>query len=62
MVASYVASNVAIVLAFLLGFLLYIAKLKFVMKILEARTQVKVFNHSLALCLLVSGDNFFRND
>ena len=59
MVASSIAFNIAIVFTFLVGFILYIAKVKFVMKILEARTQVKVFNHSLALCLLVSGDNFF---
>ena len=49
--------NAAIVLTFLVGFLLYAAKLKFVMKILAANTQVKVFNHSLTLCLLASGDN-----
>ena len=56
MVASSIASNIAIVFTFLVGFLLYLGKLQFVMKMLAARTHVNVFNHSLALCLSVSGD------
>ena len=52
MVTSF---NIAIVLTFLAGFLLYLAKLRVVIKILAAKTQVNVFNHSLALCLFASG-------
>ena len=49
------SSNIAIVLTFIVGVLLYLAKLRFLMKILAAKTQVNVFNHSLALCLFASG-------
>ena len=50
-------STIAIICAFMAGILLYILKLKFALKILTAKTHVKVFNHSLALCLFVSGDD-----
>ena len=49
------SSTIAIILAFLIGILLYILKFKFALKIWIAKTHVKVFNHSLALCLFVSG-------
>ena len=50
-------STIAIIWAFMAGILLYILKLKFALKIWTAKTHVKVFNHSLALCLFVSGDD-----
>ena len=53
-----IATNIAIVLMFLVGFLLYLIKFRFVMKILAAKTHVNVFNHSLALCLVTSGDQY----
>ena len=56
-----IATNIAIVLMFLVGFLLYLAKLRFVMKILAAKTHVNVFNHSLALCLVTSGDRYVES-
>ena len=54
--SSSLSSTIAIILAFLIGILLYILKFKFALKIWIAKTHVKVFNHSLALCLFVSGD------
>ena len=53
-------SNIAILLTFLVGLLLYFAKLQFVTKILAAKTQVNVFNHSLALCLFASGEKYYK--
>ena len=52
--SSSLSSTIAIILAFLVGILLYILKFKFALKIWIAKTHVKVFNHSLALCLFVS--------
>ena len=54
-------STIAIIWAFMAGILLYILKLKFALKIWTAKTHVKVFNHSLALCLFVSGDDILYN-
>ena len=54
--SSSLSSTIAIILAFLIGILLYILKFKFALKIWIAKTHVKVFNHSLALCLFVSGN------
>ena len=48
--------NITIVVRFLAGLLLFVSKLKFVFKIFYSKAQVTVFNHSLALCLLASGD------
>ena len=48
--------NITIVVTFLAGLLLFVSKLKFVFKIFDSKVQVTVFNHSLALCLLASGD------
>ena len=54
--SAMMVTNIAIPLPFLVGFLLYLAKLRFAMSILAARTQVNVFNQSLALCLFASGE------
>ena len=48
--------NITIVVTFLAGLLLFVSKLKFVFKIFDSKVQVTVFNYSLALCLLASGD------
>ena len=48
--------NITIVVTFLAGLLLFVSKLKFVFKIFDSKAQVTVFNYSLALCLLASGD------
>ena len=56
-----IATSIAIVLMFLVGFLLYLFKFRFVMKILAAKTHVNVFNHSLALCLVASGDRYVKS-
>ena len=45
----------ATVLAFLAGFLILVAKIKFVRKVLAAKVDVNIFNHTLALCLIASG-------
>ena len=50
------ASHIAIVLTFLVGFVLYLGKLQFVIKLLAAKSHVNVFNHSLAICLFASGE------
>ena len=48
--------SIAIVVTFLAGLLLFVSKLKFIFKIFDSKAQVTVFNYSLALCLLASGD------
>ena len=48
--------NITIVVTFLAGLLLFVSKLKFVFKIFDSKVQVTVFNYSLALCLLASGE------
>ena len=48
--------NITIVVTFLAGLILFVSKLKFVFKIFDSKAQVTVFNYSLALCLLASGD------
>ena len=53
--------NISIVVTFLAGLLLFVSKLKFVFKIFYSKAQVTVFNHSLALCLLASGDVVTKN-
>ena len=45
----------ATILAFLAGFLILVAKIKFVRKVLAAKVDVNIFNHTLALCLIASG-------
>ena len=44
------------ILAFLAGFFLLVAKVKFVLKVLSAKADVDIFNHTLALCLVSSGE------
>ena len=48
----------ATILAFLVGFLIFVAKIKFVQKIVAAKADVDILNHTLALCLVVSGETF----
>ena len=45
----------ATILAFLAGFFIFVAEVKFVLQVLAAKADVSIFNHTLALCLLVSG-------
>ena len=44
------------ILAFLAGFFVLVAKVKFVLKVLAAKADVDIFNHTLALCLVSSGE------
>ena len=46
---------VPIILALLVTILLLVAKIKFILKMSKARTDVNVFNNSFALCLSASG-------
>ena len=52
----------ATVLAFLAGFLILVAKIKFVRKVLAAKVDVNIFNHTLALCLIASGNKRKKRD
>ena len=52
----------ATVLAFLAGFLILVAKIKFVRKVLAAKVDVNIFNHTLALCLIASGNKRERKE
>ena len=47
--------QVPILVAISLGLLLFVAKMRFVFKIVRAKTDFSVFNYSLALRLLASG-------
>ena len=46
----------ATILAFLVGFLIFVAKIKFVQRIVAAKADVDIFNKTLALCLVASGE------
>ena len=52
-------SNIPVLLgitfAFIVGFFVFVAKIKFVRKIFAAKVDVNVFNHTLALCFVASG-------
>ena len=52
-------SNILVLLgitfAFIVGFFVFVAKIKFVRKIFAAKVDVNVFNHTLALCFVASG-------
>ena len=50
--------TLATILAFLVGFRIFVAKIKFVQKIVAAKVDVDILNHTLALCLVVSGETF----
>ena len=53
--------NVALIISIIIFSVILLAKGRFICKILKARTDVNVFNHSIALCLAVSGDCCFHN-
>ena len=46
----------ATILAFLIGLFIFVAKIKFVRRVVAARTDVDIFNNTLALCLVASGE------
>ena len=46
----------ATLLAFLAGFFILVAKIKFARTVLAAKADVNIFNHTLALCLIASGN------
>ena len=46
-----------IIFAFIVGFFVFVAKIQFVQKILAAKVDANVFNLSLALCFVASGEN-----
>ena len=43
------------ILAFLAGFFIFVAKIKFVQRVVSAKADVNIFNYTLALCLVASG-------
>ena len=45
-----------ITFAFVVGFFVFVAKINFVRKIFAAQVDVNVFNHTLALCFVASGE------
>ena len=47
--------KVPILVAIFLGLLLFVAKMRFISKVVQAKTDFSVFNFSLALRLLASG-------
>ena len=44
------------ILALLAGLFILVAKLQFVRRVLAAKSDVNLFNYTLALCLLASGE------
>ena len=46
-----------ITFAFIVGFFVFVGKIQFVQKILAAKVDANVFNLSLALCFVASGEN-----
>ena len=47
--------KVPILVAIFLGLLLFVAKMRFISKVVQAKTDFNVFNYSLALRLIASG-------
>ena len=47
-------------LAFLVGFSIFVAKIRFVRRLLRARADINIFNQSLAICLIASGKAHFK--
>ena len=45
----------ATILAFLVGFFIFVAEIKFVQRVISAKADVNIFNYTLALCLVASG-------
>ena len=48
--------NVALIFSFLACLVILVAKARFIRRILKANTDVNVFNHSIALCFILSGE------
>ena len=46
-----------IIFAFIVGFFVFIAKIRFVQKLIVAKVDINVFNLTLALCFVASGKN-----
>ena len=46
-------------LAFLIGFSICVAKIHFVKRLLTAKADINIFNQSLAICLVASGEYTF---
>ena len=51
-------NSIALTISVVTSFGILLAKGRFIYKILKARTDVNVFNHSIALCFAVSGTFF----
>ena len=47
--------GLATFLAFLVGFFIFVAKIMFVQRVIAAKADVNIFNHTLALSLVASG-------
>ena len=46
-----------IIFAFIVGFFVFVAKIRFVKRIIAAKVDINVFNLTLALCFVASGKN-----
>ena len=46
---------ILILMAISLGLVLFVAKMRFIFKVVQAKTDLNVFNYSLALRLIASG-------
>ena len=55
MLSSLATTFVPVIVALLVTIALLVFKIKFILKMSKARTDVNVFNNSFALCLLASG-------
>ena len=51
-------NSIALTISVVTSFGILLAKGRFIYRILKARTDVNVFNHSIALCFAVSGPFF----
>ena len=51
------------ILAFLAGFFILVAEINFVRRVVAAKADVNIFNCTLALCLIASGEEkqVFKN-
>ena len=47
-----------IIFAFIVGFFVFVAKIRFVKRIIAAKVDINVFNLTLALCFVASGKNY----
>ena len=48
-------NEIPILVAISLGLLLFVAKIRFIFKVCQAKTDFNVFNYSLAIRLIISG-------